>query len=131
MPDNTYCHYSDLPSPLAYMEESEKESRKQNEIGKLLKQLTAAEINRIIEMAWEDRTPFDAISFQFGISEEQVKQLMKKELRFSSYKLWRKRVEACKTKHSAKRVEDICRFKCNRQRSISRNKISKRRFRSI
>ena len=83
-------------------------------------------IDRIIEMAWEDRTSFDAIYFQFGLKEADVKVLMKKELKFSSYKLWRKRVENCKTKHSAKRVEGIDRFKCNMQRAISNNKISKR-----
>ncbi|TBX64811.1 TIGR03643 family protein [Flavobacterium silvisoli] len=90
------------------------------------KSLDASEIDRIIEMAWEDRTPFDAITFQFGLSEADVKALMKKELKFSSYKLWRKRVENCKTKHVAKRSEEIHRFKCNRQRTISNNKISKR-----
>ena len=84
------------------------------------------DINRIIEMAWEDRTPFDAIKFQFGLSEAEVKALMKKELKFSSYKLWRERVENCKTKHAKKRVEDIDPFKCNLQRSITNNKISKR-----
>ena len=83
-------------------------------------------IDRIIEMAWEDRTPFDAITFQFGLAEADVKALMKKELKFSSYKLWRKRVENCKTKHTAKRVDGIDRFKCNLQRAISNNKISKR-----
>lgn len=89
-------------------------------------QLNDIQIDRIIEMAWEDRTPFDAIKFQFGLSEADVKALMKKELKFSSYKLWRARVENCKTKHSAKRVEGIDRFKCNLQRAISNNKISKR-----
>jgi uncharacterized protein (TIGR03643 family) len=83
-------------------------------------------IDRIIEMAWEDRTPFDAIQFQFGLAEADVKVLMKKELKFSSYKLWRKRVENCKTKHLAKRVEGIDRFKCTMQRAISNNKIAKR-----
>jgi len=83
-------------------------------------------IDRIIEMAWEDRTPFDAIKFQFGLSEAAVKALMKKELKFSSYKLWRKRVENCKTKHLAKRMDGIDRFKCNLQRAITNNKISKR-----
>jgi len=86
----------------------------------------AMQIDRIIEMAWEDRTPFDAIKFQFGLLEADVKALMKKELKFSSYKLWRERVEKCKTKHLAKRVEGMDRFKCNLQRSISNNKISKR-----
>ncbi len=83
-------------------------------------------IDRVIEMAWEDRTPFDAIEFQFGLKEADVKVLMKNNLKFSSYKLWRKRVENCKTKHSAKRNSDIDRFKFNLQRSISNNKISKR-----
>ncbi len=83
-------------------------------------------IDRIIEMAWEDRTPFDAIEFQFGLKEADVKALMKKELKFSSYKLWRKRVENCNTKHTAKRVSGIDRFKCKMQRAISNNKISKR-----
>ena len=88
--------------------------------------LTDIHIDRIIEMAWEDRTPFDAIKFQFGLVEADVKALMKKELKFRSYKLWRERVENCKTKHLSKRVEGIDRFKCNMQRSISNNKISKR-----
>jgi len=83
-------------------------------------------IDRIIEMAWEDRTPFEAIKFQFGLGEAEVKALMKRELKFNSYKLWRKRVENCNTKHAAKRVHGIDRFKCNLQRAISNNKISKR-----
>jgi uncharacterized protein (TIGR03643 family) len=90
------------------------------------RELTDIEIDRIIEMAWEDRTPFDAIRFQFGLLESDVKVLMKKELKFSSYKLWRKRVENCKTKHVATRVDGIDRFKCKLQRAISNNKISKR-----
>jgi uncharacterized protein (TIGR03643 family) len=88
--------------------------------------LVNEEINRIIEMAWEDRTPFDAIFHQFGLKEADVKALMKKELKFSSYKLWRERVENCKTKHAKKRVDGIDRFKCNLQRTITNNKISKR-----
>lgn len=88
--------------------------------------LKDVQVDRIIEMAWEDRTPFDAIHFQFGLTEADVKALMKKELKFSSYKLWRERVENCKTKHAARRPVEIDRFKCNRQRAISNNKISKR-----
>jgi len=88
--------------------------------------LSEIAIDRIIEMAWEDRTPFDAIKFQFGLAEADVKTLMKKELKFSSYKLWRKRVENCKTKHLAKRVTGIDRFKCKMQKAISNNKIAKR-----
>jgi len=82
--------------------------------------------DRIIEMAWEDRTPFDAIFVQFGLREAEVKALMKKELKFSSYKLWRTRVENCKTKHLNKRNSDISRFKSRIQKTISGNKISKR-----
>ena len=88
--------------------------------------LTNEDINRIIEMAWEDRTPFEAIKFQFGLLEADVKALMKKELKFSSYKLWRERVENCKTKHAKRRLEGIDRFKCSLQRTITNNKISKR-----
>lgn len=84
------------------------------------------EMDRIIEMAWEDRTPFDAIRFQFGINEAEVKQLMKSQLKFKSYILWRKRVESCTTKHVAKRDEQIKRFKSKAQRIITQNKVSKR-----
>ncbi|WP_431244411.1 TIGR03643 family protein [Flavobacterium sp. P21] len=75
--------------------------------------LNEIHIDRILEMAWEDRTPFDAIQFQFGLAEADVKALMKKELKFSGYKLWRERVENCKTKHVARRPEAINRFKCD------------------
>ncbi|WP_431165221.1 TIGR03643 family protein [Tenacibaculum halocynthiae] len=84
------------------------------------------DINRIIEMAWEDRTTFDAIKFQFNIKEQDVIVLMRKTLKPPSFKLWRKRVQGRKTKHEAKRTYDLGRFKCSRQRSISNNKISKR-----
>ncbi|MCF1713848.1 TIGR03643 family protein [Flavihumibacter sp. RY-1] len=88
--------------------------------------LTTAEIDRIIEMAWEDRTPFEAIEFQFGLSEQQTIQLMRREMLPSSFKRWRKRVQSRKTKHFMKREEAVQRFKCSRQRTISLNKISKR-----
>ena len=58
--------------------------------------LEAEEIDTVIEMVWEDRTPFDAIFTQFGLREADVKALMKKELKFSSYRLWRARVEIVK-----------------------------------
>lgn len=87
---------------------------------------TEAEIDRIIEMAWEDRTPFEAIRFQFGLSEAQVKALMKSQLKFRSYISWRARVERCKTKHAVKRNTQIKRFRSNAQRTITQNKISKR-----
>jgi uncharacterized protein (TIGR03643 family) len=85
------------------------------------------ETDRIIEMAWEDRTPFEAIEFQFGFSEANVIKLMRKELKLSSFKLWRKRVNSgVSKKHLYKRSAEITRFKCSRQRNISNNKISKR-----
>lgn len=89
--------------------------------------LSEAEIDRIIEMAWEDRTPFDAITFQFGLSERQVIDLMRREMKASSFRMWRERVQGRATKHLKKRSEDISRFKCSRQRHISMNKVSKRR----
>lgn len=89
--------------------------------------LSVADIDRIIEMAWEDRTPFEAIAFQFGFTEKDVIALMRKELKRSSFNLWRKRVnEGVSQKHLYKRNADITRFKCGLQRQISINKISKR-----
>jgi len=91
------------------------------------KQFTERELDRIIEMAWEDRTPFEAISFQFGLLEKEVIKVMRSTLKESSFKLWRKRVNSTVSqKHLNKRSSDITRFKCSRQRSISGNKISKR-----
>ena len=89
--------------------------------------MTSTEIDRIIEMAWEDRTPFEAIKIQFGITEADVIKLMRKELKESSFKRWRKRVNSgVSSKHLHKRSEDIKRFRSSRQKSISNNKISKR-----
>ena len=83
-------------------------------------------IDRIIEMAWEDRTTFDAIKFQFGLKEKDVINLMRSELQPSSFRLWRKRVQGRKTKHEKLRSFDKGRFKCSRQKQITHNKISKR-----
>ena len=85
------------------------------------------DIDRIIEMAWEDRTPFEAIELQFGLSEAGVIALMRKELKRSSFNLWRKRVNSgISQKHRAKRNPSINRFKCSLQKTITMNKISKR-----
>lgn len=85
------------------------------------------DIDRIIEMAWEDRTPFEAIKFQYGFSEAEVIALMRQQLKASSFKLWRKRVNSgVSQKHLQKRNPDISRFKCSLQRDISMNKISQR-----
>lgn len=83
-------------------------------------------IDRIIEMAWEDRTTFDAIKFQFGLKEQEVIELMRREMKPSSFRMWRKRVQGRTTKHEAKRNFGEGRFKCTRQRQITQNKISKR-----
>tara|TARA_R110000796_G_scaffold35017_4_gene90268 strand:- start:5947 stop:6216 length:270 start_codon:yes stop_codon:yes gene_type:complete len=89
--------------------------------------MTTAEIDRIIEMAWEDKTPFEAIEFQFGTTETDVIKLMRKELKDSSFKRWRKRVNSgVSSKHLKKRSSKIKRFKSSRQKDISNNKISKR-----
>ena len=84
------------------------------------------ETDRIIAMAWEDRTPFEAIQHQFGLSEDQVVELMRKNLKNSSWRRWRERVNGRRTKFAKLRAEEVNRFTCSRQRSISGNKISKR-----
>ena len=89
--------------------------------------MTIQDLDRVIEMAWEDRTPFEAILMQFGLHESQVIDLMRKELKRSSFNRWRKRVNSgVSQKHLHKRSDEIDRFKCSRQRNITHNKISKR-----
>ena len=80
--------------------------------------LSKSDIDRIIEMAWEDRTTFDAIFEQFKLNERHVKELMRSHLKPSSYKLWRKRVQGRKTKHLSKRG-----FKVGRHKSYDQNKF--------
>ena len=85
------------------------------------------DIDRVIEMAWEDRTPFEAIEHQFTLKEQDVIQLMRQELKRTSFNNWRKRVNSgVSSKHNKKRNTEISRFKCSRQKSISNNRISKR-----
>lgn len=85
------------------------------------------DVDRIIEMAWEDRTPFEAIKTQFGLSEGDVIALMRSNLKRSSFNLWRERVNSgVSQKHARKRNPEIDRFKCSLQKAISMNKISKR-----
>ena len=90
-------------------------------------ELTPLQIDRIIEMAWEDRTPFEAITYQFGLSEQETIQLMRREMKPSSFRMWRARVQGLTTKHLKLREQVKGRFKCSRQRQITGNKISKRR----
>ena len=90
-------------------------------------ELTEHDLNRIIEMAWEDRTPFEAILHQFEKTEAEVIVIMRSQLKRSSFNLWRKRVNSgVSQKHLHKRTAGITRFKCSLQRTITLNKISKR-----
>ena len=86
--------------------------------------LTEREVDRIIQMCWEDRTPFDAFSDQFNITENQIISVMRNNLKKSSFVRWRKRVDNRKTKHSAFSTKDKKRFKSKSQRQITYNKIS-------
>ena len=79
-----------------------------------VKTLPSEDLDRIIEMAWEDRTPFEAIEFQFGLSEPQVIALMRQEMKASSFKLWRKRVSGRKTKHAYTSRSDRFRASCHK-----------------
>ena len=88
--------------------------------------LSEADIDRIIEMGWEDRTPFEAIEMQFGLAEKDVIELMRREMKVSSFRMWRKRMAGRGTKHQALRQEGMDTFRSTSQRSISMNKISKR-----
>ena len=88
--------------------------------------LTIEQIDRVIEMAWEDRTTFDAIKHQFGLSEKEVITVMRQEMKPSSFKMWRKRVQGRKTKHAKLGTFVSGRFKCSRQKQITNNTISKR-----
>ncbi|MGB3591613.1 MAG: TIGR03643 family protein [Nonlabens sp.] len=92
----------------------------------ILEDLDTRAIDRIIEMGWEDRTPFDAIEAQFGLSEGEVIKVMRHEMKPKSFRMWRERVQGRSTKHRAQRDPEMDRFKCSRQRHITHNKISKR-----
>lgn len=78
--------------------------------------LASHDISRIIEMAWEDRTPFEAIREDYGLSEKDVIKLMRAEMKPSSFRMWRKRVTARKTKHLSKRGYTVGRFRCSTQK---------------
>ena len=89
-----------------------------------MQNLSEIDIDRIVEMAWEDRTPFEAISHQFGLSEQEVIQLMRQHMKASSFRRWRKRVQGRATKHRNLRQNNVNRFKCSRQKSISFNAVT-------
>lgn len=89
-------------------------------------QLTPLETDRIVEMAWEDRTPFDAIKMQFDVDEKSVIAIMRKEMKASSFRMWRARVQGRATKHTALRTDSVTRFKSKQQKTIAMNKIAKK-----
>ncbi|PJG42196.1 fumarylacetoacetate hydrolase [Acinetobacter tandoii] len=80
-----------------------------------MNQFPAQDLSRIIEMAWEDRTPFEAIHHEFGLNETAVIHLMRENMKPSSFKMWRKRVTGRKTKHRQLRSPDVIRAYCSRQ----------------
>ncbi|QMW04798.1 TIGR03643 family protein [Spirosoma foliorum] len=93
---------------------------------RLIPLLTETDLDRIVEMAWEDRTPFEAIQSQFGLSEQMVIELMRTQLKPSSWRRWRSRVQGRQTKHATLSAVDDARFKSNQQRIITHNKLAKR-----
>lgn len=120
---NLICAYSGLPSLASYLAEQEKQEAKLLQAQKST--FNEYDKDRIIQMAWEDRTPFEAIEFQFGLKEKDVIEFMRKNSLPSSFRMWRKRMKSRKTKHTVLRDASVNRFKCNRQRGTG-NKIAKR-----
>ncbi len=90
--------------------------------------LDEQDIDRIVNMAWEDRTPFEAIEFQFGVTEAEVIKLMKHQMRLNNWKKWRARVQGRKTKHRNLREDGMTRFKSKAQKSITKHRISKKKY---
>ena len=78
-------------------------------------ELKEPELSRVIEMAWEDRTPFEAIEALYGLPEKEVIKVMRRSLEPASFRLWRKRVSGRKTKHRALRPEGVIRAYCPTQ----------------
>jgi uncharacterized protein (TIGR03643 family) len=120
--DHATCEYSGLRSLASLLQEQE-EREAQRALAKTT--LSAEDKDRIIQMAWEDRTPFEAIAHQYRLKEKDVIALMRAELLPSSFRLWRRRMHARKTKHAALRVATSLRFRSRQQRATS-NRIAKR-----
>jgi len=119
----TTCAYSGMRSLASLLAEQEEREAQRNAVP--APPLSDEDRDRIIQMAWEDRTPFEAITVQFGLQEKDVIALMRAQLRSSSFRLWRQRVKARKTKHAALRTSTSLRFKSDRQRGTG-NMIAKR-----
>jgi len=86
-----------------------------------VREFTESEIDRIIGMAWENRTTFDVIESQFGVNESEVIKIMRKNMKLSSFKLWRERVHGRKTKHKALAGDEVDRFVSANQRHRDRS----------
>ena len=86
-------------------------------MNQLHKKLSRDDIGRVIEMAWEDRTPFEVIETEYGLDESKVIELMRRELKLRSFNVWRQRVSGRKTKHRALRGFDVGRHRCPSQRT--------------
>ena len=117
------CAYSGLPSLESYLIAQEAKEANPQQTKKFI--FSDIDKDRIIQMAWEDRTPFEAIEFQFGLKEKEVIAFMRKNSLPSSFRMWRKRMQSRKSKHVGLRNYNITRFKCSRQKSTG-NAISKR-----
>jgi uncharacterized protein (TIGR03643 family) len=91
-----------------------------------MQNLSENDIDRVMQMAWEDRTTFEAIFTQFGLTEREVVSLMRTQMKRSSFEMWRKRMKGRATKHQKLRENEVNRFKCTLQKTITSNKISKR-----
>jgi len=91
-------------------------------------QFDERQVDRIISMAWEDRTTFEAIEYQFGLTGKQVIVFMKEQMHPRNWRKWRARVQGRKTKHEKLRADEVKRFKSNSQRLITGNRISKKKY---
>lgn len=121
--ENLICQSSAVSSMLNYVFKQGKEKSILLKAEKF--NFSGKDKDRIIQISWEDRTPFEAIEFQFGLKEKYIIEFMRKNSLPSSFRMWRKRMKARKTKHTSFRDLDVKRFKCDRQRGTG-NKISKR-----
>lgn len=117
------CAYSGLRSVASFEIEQEPSDTTPTPVKEVI--YSDEDRDRIIQMAWEDRTPFEAIEFQFGLKEKSVIDFMRAHSLPSSFRMWRKRMKARTTKHAALRNAAVDRFKCSRQRETG-NTIAKR-----
>ncbi len=117
------CEYSGLRSLASLLAEQEEREAQRSQASRA--PFTAEDRDRIIQMAWEDRTPFEAIEHQFGLKEKDVVEFMRKHSLPSSFRMWRRRMKARKTKHASRCAGTSLRFKSSRQRDTG-NRIAKR-----